>query len=72
MAESRNKGPAAPRQARLFRNDKRQAIRIPADVELPEDRVTIHRDGGKLIIEPARRRTLVEVLESSAQRRRTT
>ena len=51
-----------PREAKLFRNNKSQAVRIPADFELPGDRVLIHRDGEKLIIEPLRRKNLLEVL----------
>ncbi|MBD8555110.1 antitoxin [Rhizobium sp. CFBP 8762] len=51
-----------PREAKLFRNNKSQAIRIPVDFEMPGDRVTIHRDGDRLIIEPVRRRNLLQVL----------
>ena len=51
-----------PREAKLFRNNKSQALRIPADFELPGDRVMIHRDGERLIIEPVRRKNLLEVL----------
>ncbi len=51
-----------PREAKLFRNNKSQAVRIPADFELPGDRVLIHRDGEKLIIEPVRSRNLIEIL----------
>lgn len=51
-----------PREAKLFRNNKSQAVRIPADFEMPGDRVTIHRDGDRLIIEPVRRKNLLEVL----------
>jgi antitoxin VapB len=50
------------REARLFRNNKSQAVRIPADFEMPGDRVTICRDGDRLIIEPVRRKNLLEVL----------
>lgn len=50
------------REAKLFRNNKSQAVRIPADFELPGDRVMIHRDGDRLILEPVRRRNLLEVL----------
>lgn len=56
--------PSVSREAKLFRNNKSQAIRIPADFELPGDRVTIHRDGDRLIIEPIRRKNLLEVLAS--------
>ncbi|MGH7087210.1 MAG: antitoxin [Acetobacteraceae bacterium] len=35
---------------------------MPADFELPGDRVLIHREGERLIIEPVRRKNLLEVL----------
>ncbi|MCX8571118.1 antitoxin [Aminobacter sp. MET-1] len=50
------------REARLFRNNKSQAVRIPADFELPGEKVMIHREGDRLIIEPIRRKDLLEVL----------
>src|SRR3546814_1585077 len=53
-----------PREAKLFRNNMSQALRIPADFELPGDRVMIHRDGDRLIIVPVRRKNLLEVLAS--------
>lgn len=51
-----------PREAKLFRNNKSQAVRIPVDFEMPGDRVKIHRDGDRLIIEPVRCKNLLEVL----------
>ena len=51
-----------PREAKLFRNNKAQAVRIPADFELPGDRVLIHRDGARLIIEPVTRKNVLHVL----------
>ena len=54
--------PTPPREAKLFRNNKSQAVRIPADFELPGDRVLIRRDGEKLILEPVRRKNLLEIL----------
>lgn len=51
-----------PREAKLFRNNKSQAVRIPADFEMPGDRVHIYRDGNRLIIEPVPRKNLLEVL----------
>lgn len=51
-----------PREAKLFRNNRSQAVRMPADFELPGDRVLIHRDGQRLIIEPAPRKNLLDVL----------
>lgn len=40
------------RHARLFRNGRNQAVRIPREMELPGREVLIHREGTKLIIEP--------------------
>ena len=62
MPQVRPQDPASPREAKLFRNNKSQAVRIPADFEMPGDRVVIHRDGDRLILEPVRRKTLLEVL----------
>ncbi|MGR9300218.1 antitoxin (plasmid) [Rhizobium leguminosarum] len=62
MVNSRRHEPIPQREAKLFRNNKSQAVRIPADFELPGDRVMIHRDGDRLIIEPVHRKNLLEVL----------
>jgi antitoxin VapB len=52
-----------PREAKLFRNNRSQAVRIPVEFELPGDRVLIHREGSRLVIEPVSRPTnLVELL----------
>lgn len=53
---------APHREARLFRNNKSQAVRIPADFEFVCERVWIRREGERLIIEPAPRKSLLEVL----------
>ncbi len=58
--------PIPPREARLFRNNRSQAVRIPADFELPGDRVLIHRDGDRLILEPVPQRDLMQVLADLA------
>lgn len=50
------------RIARLFRNGRNQAIRIPRDLELPGSEVLLRKEGSRLIIEPVPRRTLLEVL----------
>jgi antitoxin VapB len=44
------------RQARLFRNGRNQALRIPREFEFSGDEVTIRRDGVRLIIEPIERK----------------
>jgi antitoxin VapB len=41
-----------PKEVKLFRNNRSQAVRIPAEFELPGDSVLIRREGNKLIIEP--------------------
>lgn len=41
-----------PKLAKLFRNNRGQAVRIPVEFGLPGDSVMIHREGGKLILEP--------------------
>lgn len=53
------------KEARLFRNNRSQAVRIPVEFELPGERVLISREGDKLIIEPVR--TSSGLLELLAQ-----
>ena len=51
------------KEVKLFRNNRSQAVRIPAEFELPGTRVKIHRDGNKLIIEPVvRPSSIIELL----------
>jgi len=57
-----DQGNTQAREAKLFRNNKSQAVRIPADFEFDGDRVIIQRDGDRLIIAPARRKNLLDVL----------
>ena len=55
--------PSKPREAKLFRNNRSQAVRIPVEFEMPGDRVLIRREGDKLIIEPVSRpSSIVELL----------
>jgi len=42
------------RAVKLFRNGANQAVRIPKEFELPGTDALIHREGNKLIIEPAK------------------
>ena len=44
MAQPRPMEPTPPREAKLFRNNKSQAVRIPADFELTGDRVLVRRE----------------------------
>jgi antitoxin VapB len=55
----------APRNVRLFRNGRNQAVCIPREFELPGEEALIHREGKRLVIEPKpARRTLHEVLDA--------
>ena len=56
--------PSRPgRRARLFRNGRNQAVRIPREFEIAADSVTIYREENRLVIEPVERsRSLAEVL----------
>lgn len=53
-----------PRQVRLFRNNRNQAIRIPVEFELPGNMAIISRDGDRLIITPVRRKGVAALLDS--------
>jgi antitoxin VapB len=55
---------SAERRVRIFRNGRNQAIRIPRDFELPGAEAVVRKEGDRLIIEPARPRSLLEVLDT--------
>jgi antitoxin VapB len=48
---------------KLFKNGGNQAVRIHREFELPGDEATMRREGDRLVIEPAPRRTLAQVLD---------
>ena len=50
------------RRVRLFRSGGTQVVRIPVAFELRGDEATMHRDGERLVIEPARKCGLVGLL----------
>ncbi len=52
------------RHVRLFRNGRNQAVLIPVEFELPGDEAIMHRAGGRLVIEPVRKRGLVALLKT--------
>jgi antitoxin VapB len=54
------------RIARLFRNGRNQAIRIPRDLELPGSEVLLRKEGNRLIVEPVPRKSLLQVLSTWA------
>jgi len=52
------------RLVRLFKNGRSQAVRIPREFELPGKEAIMRKDGERLIIEPAAKRSLIELLDS--------
>ena len=52
------------KRVRLFRNGCNQAVRIPVEFELPGNKAIMHRDGDRLVIEPARKRGLTALLKT--------
>jgi antitoxin VapB len=55
---------SAERHVKLFRNGRNQAVRIPREFELPGDEATMRKEGDRLIVEPLRRKSLIELLDS--------
>jgi len=52
----------AERHVRLFRNGRNQAVRIPREFELPGNEALLRRDGERLVIEPLKRKSLLDLL----------
>ena len=52
------------RIVRLFRNGRNQALRIPRELELDAEEALIYAEGGRLVIQPLRRKGLLATLES--------
>ena len=50
------------RRVKLFRLGRNQAVRIPLGFELPGDEAITRKDGKRLIIEPAAKKSLLAVL----------
>lgn len=52
------------RRVKLFRNGRSQAVRIPREFELPGEDAIMRREDGRLIIEPAPRPALLDLLKT--------
>lgn len=50
------------RHVKLFRNGRNQAIRIPREFELPGAEALVRKEGDRLIVEPAPRRSILALL----------
>jgi len=53
---------SAERRVRLFNNGGNRAIRIPKDFEFDGEEAMIRKEGDRLIVEPVRKGSLLEVL----------
>ena len=51
------------RHVKLFTNGRDQAVRIPREFELPGDEAVMRKEGDRLILEPAKPRSLLALLE---------
>jgi len=52
------------RHVKLFRNGRNQAVRIPREFELPGDEAILRKEGDRLVLEPTRKKSLIELLDS--------
>jgi antitoxin VapB len=55
---------SAERHVKLFKNGTNQAVRIPREFELPGEDAVMRKEGDRLIIEPANRKSLLALLDS--------
>lgn len=51
------------RHVKLFRNGRNQAVRIPREFELPGTDAIMRKEGDRLIVEAARPKSLLAILE---------
>jgi antitoxin VapB len=54
------------RRVALFRNGRNQSVRIPRGLELPGNEALVHKEGDRLIIEPAVTTSLLEYLRAAS------
>ena len=52
------------RHVKIFRNGRNRAVRIPREFEFPGEDAIMRKEGKKLIIEPAPRKSLLAVLKT--------
>jgi antitoxin VapB len=55
---------SSERIVKLFKNGRNQAVRIPREFELPGREALMRKDGSRLIIEPAPKKSLAALLAS--------
>lgn len=55
---------SSERHVKIFRNGRNRAVRIPREFEFPGEDAIMRKEGKKLIIEPAPRKSLLLVLKT--------
>lgn len=50
------------RHVKIFKNGRNQAVRIPREFELPGEDAIMHKEGERLVIEPAPPQSLLALL----------
>lgn len=55
---------SSERVVKLFKNGRNQAVRIPREFELPGHEAIMRKEGERLVIEPAPKKSLLELLKS--------
>jgi antitoxin VapB len=53
----------AERHVRIFKNGRSRAVRIPKNLDIFGDEVVMREEGGRVIMEPSKRRDLREVID---------
>jgi len=53
----------AERHVRIFKNGRSRAVRIPKELDIFGDEVVMREEGGRIVMEPPRKRDLADVLD---------
>lgn len=53
----------AERHVRIFKNGRSRAVRIPKELDIFGDEVVMREEGGRIVMEPSRKRDLREVID---------
>ena len=51
------------RHVKIFKNGRNRAVRIPREFEFPGDDAVMRKEGDRLVIEPAKPKSLLAVLK---------
>ncbi len=52
------------RHVKLFKNGRNRAVRIPREFDFPGNDAIMRKEGDKIIIEPAPKKSLLELLDT--------